>query len=91
MVVGVEVVLVRVVLNVDVVLIHVLAHVDLGEDVLKLWVVMERNGREWVEVVGVDLSGLGHQVILLLINLLLLIGAVGSVAKEVASNRDRVD
>ena len=57
MVVGVEIVLPHVVLGVKVVLVDVMAHVDVGEDVLELGVVRERNGREWVEVVGINRLG----------------------------------
>ena len=57
MIVRVEVVLPHVVLGVEVVLVGKVAHVDVGEDILELGVVRERDGREWVEVVWVH--GLG--------------------------------
>ena len=57
MIVRVEVVLPHVVLGVEVVLVGKVAHVDVGEDVLELGVVRERDGREWVEVVRVHGPG----------------------------------
>ena len=57
MVVRVEIVPPHVVFLVKMVLVGEVAHVDVGEDVLELGVVRERNRREWVEVVWVH--GLG--------------------------------
>ena len=57
MIVRVEVVLPHVVLGVEVVLVGKVAHVDVGEDVLELGVVRERDRREWVEVVRVHGPG----------------------------------
>ena len=90
-VVRVVVVLIRVVLQVDLVLVQVLAHVDLGEDVLQLGVVMEGDGRERVEVVGVDNLGLGHHVHLVLLSGLVSLGLVGTVDADVDTKGDGVD
>ena len=91
MIVGIVVVLPQVVVGVDRLVVHVVAHVDLGEDVLELGVVMERNSREWVEVVGVDLRGLSHGVSIRLFLVFLLLGLVWRVDTEVGGDGGRVD
>jgi len=90
-VVGVVVILPLVVLRVDMVLIHILAHVDLSEDILELGVVVEGNGGEWVEVVGVDSFSLGHSVVFSLLLGLLSAGLVRLVGAEVKGNSCGVD
>jgi len=90
-VIRVVVVLPLVILHVDVVLVHVLSHVDLGEDILQLGVVMERDGREWVEVVGIDNLSLCHSCHLGILNSLIRLSLVRRVDAEVETNGDWVD
>ena len=90
-VVDVEVVFPHVVVLVDVMLVHVVAHADVGEDVLELGVVGERDGREWVEVVRVHGLGSAQVLPLLLNGSLFLFLAVGLVRAEVETSESRVD
>ena len=91
MVVRVVVVLPLVVLHVDVVLVHVLAHVDVGEDILQFGVVVERDRREWIEVVGIDNLSFGHCSHLSIFNCLFRLDLVGLVDSKVDANGDGVD
>ncbi len=63
--------LVNVALSVDLVLVQVSVHVDVSETILQLGVVVVRDGREGIEQIGINLSGLGHIFPLLLLGLLL--------------------
>ena len=83
-IVRIVVALVEIVLWVDVILIDVVSHVDVCVGVLELGVVVERNGGEGVEVVGVNGSCL--RTILQTVNsgLLLLARLIGLVHKLVA-------
>ena len=90
MVVGVVVVLPLVVFGVDVVVVDVLAHVDLGEHILQLGVVVERDGREWVEVVGVNNLSLCHAIVLGLLGGFLLAGLIRLVRANIGSESHRV-
>ena len=74
-----------VVLGIHVMLVGVVAQVDVGKHILQLGVVVERNGREWVEVVGVDGLGLSHVVVLLLLDGILLTLGVRLIGTEVNS------
>ena len=91
MVVRVVIVLPLVILGVHVVFVDVLAHVDVGEHIFQLGIVVERNGREWVEVVGVHNLGLGHTIVLSLLRGCLLASLVGFVCAEVKGDGSRVD
>ena len=80
-----------VVLGIDMVLVDVLAHVDVREDVLQLRVVVEWDGRERVEIVGVNLLRLGHGLHLGALRSLLLPGLIGLVRSEVKSDGDGIE
>ena len=58
-------------LGVDLVIIQVSVHVDVSETILQLGVVVVRDGGEGIEEIGINLSGLGHILPLLLLGLLL--------------------
>ena len=83
MVVRVVVVLPLVVLYINMVLVNVLAHIDIGEDILQLGVVVERDRREWVEVVWIYNLSLGHCSHLSIFNGLVRLHFVGLVDSEV--------
>ena len=89
-VVRVEVVLPQVVLGVDVVLVEVVAHVDLSENILQLGVVVEGDGREWVEVVGVNNLSLCHAIVLSLLGSFFLAGLIRLVSANIGSESNRV-
>ena len=79
-----------VVLSVDVVLVDVVDQVDISVGILQLGVVMEGNGRERVEEVGIDGPGLGHVVVLFLLDGVVLGLGVGLVSAIVKTGGGRV-
>ena len=83
-IVRIEVALVHIVLWVDVILIEVVSHIDVCVGVLELGVVVERNGGEGVEVVGVDGASLRTILQTVQSGLFLLARLVGFVHKLVA-------
>ena len=75
----------------DVALVRESPHLDVGEDVLQLWVVVERDGSERVEVVGVHGLRLAQNRVVISQSGLLLALGVGFVGAEVEANDRRVD
>ena len=89
-IVRIEVALVHIVLWVDVILIEVVSHIDVCVGVLELGVVVERNGGEGVEVVGVDGASLRTILQTVQSGLFLLARLVRLVHKLVAEEECRV-
>ena len=55
-VIGVMIALIPVVFDIHLVFVEVSSHSDTSIHVLQLWVVVERNGGEWVEAVWINFN-----------------------------------